>query len=109
MCIDSSLSELVFTHFKSFFSFDCFRFSAKVLNVYKNGLIAEFKGNAKIASATLTSLEIGKPAMANMPHSPMGNQHMKSVTATVINLWAMITSRDTAVVFDFKEFIFTDQ
>ena len=54
--------------------------------------MAELRGRTKMAMATLTSLEMGRPLLARMPSRPMGNQQRKSVMATVIRRRANVTS-----------------
>ena len=72
-------------------------FSINMLKVYRKGLSAELRGSTKMAMATLTSPGTGVPLLAIRPSTPMGNQHRKSDTTTVIKRRAIIRSRDVVL------------
>ena len=68
-----------------------------MLKVQRKELRAELRGNTKMAMATLTSPGTGVPLLAIRPSTPMGNQHRKSDTTTVIRRRATVRSRDVLV------------
>ena len=62
----------------------------------------------KMATATLTSSEIGVPVEASTPSKPIGNQHRKSDRTTVVRRRAMVASLDPVFVDEDMELQYTD-
>ena len=58
--------------------------------VYSIGLTAELIGMTKVTKATLVVVGTAMPSHEIAPSSPIGHQHIKSVTAIVMSRRAIV-------------------
>ena len=62
-----------------------------------------------MATATLSSSEMGVPVEASSPSKPIGNQHRKSDRTMVVRRRAMVVSLDPVFFEEDMELELTDQ